>query len=306
MGRRAIDLTGQVFGQLTVIERNTEKDSSGQATWVCQCSCGKKAIVRGFDLRSGKSKSCGCLSNKIILGRKPIDISNQRFGRLIALYPTDKRSGNSIVWHCKCDCGNECDISSQSLRSGLTQSCGCLNKERASETHKKDISNQRFGRLTALYPTDKKSGSSIVWHCRCDCGAECDIILSSLMSGNTSSCGCIKSKGELMINKILQSKDIKYECQYKRDDCRYSKTNREFVFDFALFDNSDNLLCVIEFNGIQHYHSGLGWNTKEHFEETVRRDNEKYSLCESLGIPLHIIRYDEDIEEAIENILSSF
>ena len=43
------------------------------------------------------------------------DLTNQRFGKLIALYPTDKRSGSSVVWHCKCDCGNECDVASSKL-----------------------------------------------------------------------------------------------------------------------------------------------------------------------------------------------
>ena len=76
-------------------------------------------------------------------------------------------------------------------------------------------------------------------------------------------------------------------------------------FDFALFNDDDDLLCVIEYNGSQHYeYSGSGWDTKEHFEKTVERDKEKYSLCKQLNIPLYIIRYDEDIEKAIQNILS--
>lgn len=239
------------------------------------------------------------------MGRRAIDLTGQVFGRLVVLYPTAKRSGSNVIWHCKCDCGNECDVRVNSLRKGLTQSCGCLRSERVSEASKKDISNQRFGRLVALYPTDKRSGNHVVWHCRCSCGNECDVSLTDLMSGDTQSCGCIKSKGEMMINKILQSKDIKYEYQYRRDDCRYSKTNAMCRFDFCLLDDKNQPLAFIEYNGIQHYEYSSGWNTKEQFEETVRRDNEKYAICKKLNIPLYIIRYDEDIEEALENILSN-
>lgn len=54
------------------------------------------------------------------------DISGQRFGRLIAKYPTAERKNGKVVWHCKCDCGNEIDVTITYLTSGDTLSCGCL------------------------------------------------------------------------------------------------------------------------------------------------------------------------------------
>lgn len=59
------------------------------------------------------------------VGRPPIDISNQRFGRSVAL----EYVGNHR-WKCKCDCGNEFLAYSLQLRKGVTQSCGCLVRER--------------------------------------------------------------------------------------------------------------------------------------------------------------------------------
>lgn len=56
---KLIDLSGQRFGRLTVIER-TEKESKGQARWLCRCDCGNTAIVQSYDLRSGNTQSCGC------------------------------------------------------------------------------------------------------------------------------------------------------------------------------------------------------------------------------------------------------
>lgn len=58
-----------------------------------------------------------------------IDLVGQRFGRLTVIAKTDKRSGHNICWLCKCDCGNEVVVSSHNLKSGNTQSCGCLFKE---------------------------------------------------------------------------------------------------------------------------------------------------------------------------------
>ena len=53
-----IDLTGKKFGRLTIIERFA--NASHEAVWVCKCDCGKITHVRGTELRTGKTKSCGC------------------------------------------------------------------------------------------------------------------------------------------------------------------------------------------------------------------------------------------------------
>ena len=61
---RFIDLTGQVFGRLTVIERDKSVDSDKGAYWICQCECGNIVSVKSYSLRSGATKSCGCLKRK--------------------------------------------------------------------------------------------------------------------------------------------------------------------------------------------------------------------------------------------------
>lgn len=60
---------------------------------------------------------------------KFIDLSGKRFGRLVVIEKTDRRSGTNAIWKCKCDCGKETFVSSGNLRSENTTSCGCLNKE---------------------------------------------------------------------------------------------------------------------------------------------------------------------------------
>lgn len=55
---RLIDLSGQRFGRLTVVDR---APSQGRVRWICRCDCGGEAIVSGDVLNRGASNSCGCL-----------------------------------------------------------------------------------------------------------------------------------------------------------------------------------------------------------------------------------------------------
>ena len=96
-------------------------------------------------------------------GRKAIDLSGMRFGRLVAQYPTDKRDRKgSIYWHCRCDCGSEIEATADGLRTGNNKSCGCLKKESQGHVHEK------------LHHVD---GTCLEWHerrkSRCDNTSGC-------------------------------------------------------------------------------------------------------------------------------------
>ncbi len=82
---------------------------------------------------------------------KFIDLTNQKFGRLTVKYDTGKRNRGRAIWHCICDCGNEIDTLSYYLRCGDTTSCGCYQKERASEKNSKNLIGKKFGKLTVGY-----------------------------------------------------------------------------------------------------------------------------------------------------------
>lgn len=60
-----IDMTGEKCGRLTVLER-AENDKHGNAMWKCKCECGNIIITLGYQLRSGHTKSCGCLQKDIV------------------------------------------------------------------------------------------------------------------------------------------------------------------------------------------------------------------------------------------------
>lgn len=118
---RFIDLTGNRYGKLTVVRRDGYIGKT--IAWLCKCDCGNYHRIRGSSLRNLGVKQCPECA-----GKQRIDLIGQRFGRLTVVEYVGMR-GNNSFWHCVCDCGNKVDVSSGKLRSGWTQSCGCLHKE---------------------------------------------------------------------------------------------------------------------------------------------------------------------------------
>ena len=65
--RTLIDMRGQKYGRLLVLERvgTSGADGQGRPTWLCQCDCGKQTVVIGANLRYGLTRSCGCLRREV-------------------------------------------------------------------------------------------------------------------------------------------------------------------------------------------------------------------------------------------------
>ena len=140
------DLTGQVFGKLTVLEFDKEytikkrlETTSGYAWWKCQCECGKIVSISSVALRNGHTTSCGCrrketcskqLKEYRISHESPklIDLTGQVFGKLTVLEKSNQKRNNKPMWICQCSCGNIVEVSGNNLRQKYTQSCGCIKK----------------------------------------------------------------------------------------------------------------------------------------------------------------------------------
>lgn len=115
-----------------------KKREDNKTFYYCQCSCGNKKWIRGDSLtKKNPTKSCGCLSTERQF--KPKNISNKKYGRLIAIKPTIERDldNGSVIWECKCKCGNKAYIAEYLLEKGAVKSCGCLGKENSRENMSK-------------------------------------------------------------------------------------------------------------------------------------------------------------------------
>lgn len=66
---------------------------------------------------------------------KMIDLTGQTFGRLTVIERAENR-GRRVAWRCRCECGAETDVTSGSLRSGKSRSCGCLQRERVAKANR--------------------------------------------------------------------------------------------------------------------------------------------------------------------------
>lgn len=193
------------------------------------------------------------------------DITDEMVGKTFGFLTVVKRleknpnlASRSIRYLCKCKCGKEVEVNGNSLRTGHTTSCGCSRKGK----NTRDLTNLTSGEIIFLFPTEKRNGRCIIWQCQCSCGRQ--IELSSHEFGHTKSCGCIKeSLGEKRIREILEEQKIDFQTQYKFEDCIYT---RELPFDFAIFKDEE-LYCLIEYNGQQHYKTTGGWNNEERLRE---------------------------------------
>lgn len=292
------DETGKRYGRLTVLHRDESKPSGHgyKVWWICKCDCGNIKSIKGENLRKGITQSCGCLKKEQSSQNTLKDMTGQRYGRLTVLHRDEskpKGHGCKAYWVCQCDCGNIKSIIGDHLRDGSTKSCGCLQKERASEANFQDISGQQFGFLIPLYPTGEKKWKKIIWHCKCtNCGGTTDVIHSYLTTGDVISCGCIKrSYGEAKIKEILENNNINFKQEYSFNDCK-SNQGVKLRFDFAIFQNN-NLFCLVEFQGPQHDKPSNLFGGEEGFKLTQERDDIKRNYCAIHDIPLIEIPYKD-------------
>lgn len=122
---------------------------------------------------------------------KFIDLTGQRFGRLVAVEPI--RENGHIRWRCECDCGGSAVTTASKLRSGHTQSCGCLQRERTSKASRKDLTGKRYGRLVVVSRIGG-IGEKSKYECKCDCGDTAVVYACNLVTGATRSCGCARKE----------------------------------------------------------------------------------------------------------------
>lgn len=113
---RKLDLTGQRYGKLTVIELDADAENR---SWLCKCDCGGKKVVKQDYLRRGTTTSCGCLQH--------YDLTGMTFGDLSVIGRNEERDGRGRpLWHCHCSCGGTKNAETSDLLQGNTKSCGCL------------------------------------------------------------------------------------------------------------------------------------------------------------------------------------
>lgn len=229
MRGKPCDLTGQTFGNLTVLKRVDDYISpkgNHAKRYLCQCACGNQIEVNASYLKSGTKTLCSysCkYNNKSYKKRGPkcgirlVDLSGQVFGNLTVIKRLDDlispKGSRNPRYLCECKCGKQVEVIANQLKSGRKTSCSFCSLK------KQDIVGQRFGRLVVkeYVETNKTTyveklqkikdvpnGMVVTysydagrWYvCQCDCGNITYVKRNHLINGQTKSCGCLKTKGE--------------------------------------------------------------------------------------------------------------
>ena len=293
--RVARDLTGFKVNDLEVIGRADDYiDPKGQrgVRWLCRCVCGNTCVKSRSELMSGEAKSCGCSRSRSMRGKGLIDLTGKKFGRWTVLGRAEdkieKNGHHRTMWHCVCECGTEKDVSGSSLRSGGTLSCGCLKLDTL--TKKRDLVGRRFGRLVVTGPskTGVQCGDRVLksWDCVCDCGRTTTVAETSLLRGQTKSCGCLKnSYNEECFALVLDSYGLSYETQVTYDEL-HGIGGGKLRYDFRV-DMGHPVL--VELNGAQHYSSTPYFGGDDVLAAMQLSDETKASFAKSIGVPLHVV-----------------
>lgn len=201
-------------------------------------------------------------------------------------------------WKCQCKCGNIISARGSSLRRGDILSCGCIQKQRTSAAKRYNLVGQRFGKLLVLeysktYTRPNGKSGDAIWKCQCDCGNITYVVTNSLMSGQTTSCGCNVSSAEELIRTILVKHNVPFEVQKRYNDCR---DKNPLPFDFYINNN-----FLLEYDGEQHYKE---WTRGKYtLADRQRHDKIKNDYAKKNHIPLKRIPYWDYDKITFETIM---
>ena len=161
-----------------------------------------------------------------------------------------------------------------------------------------DLTGKQFGYLKVLYKSKKPN----YWHCKClRCGTEKDIFRGSLTQGQSKSCGCVRSWGETQLSYLLNKYNLSFKKEVIFDDL-ITDRNKHPRFDFGIYVN-DNLFCLIEFDGRQHFYYDNNWKQSlEDYNRLKEIDEMKDKYCSEHNIKLYRFNNKTNLEEAIINI----
>lgn len=292
------DRTNQKFNNLTALFP-VNVEGKKEVYWLCLCKCGNLTCVN-IKGTTSNIKTCGCSKKR---GRL-VDLTGLRQGIMTVLeYDNDYYNEHPELitkpprWKCKCDCGTIFSAKGEYIRKGSVKSCGCLNRERFANIRFEDLTGKKFGHYTVLgLSGEKHKNNSRLWLCKCDCGAIRKNTAYDLTHGKAQSCGCVKSRGEETIARILTENNINFQKEYSITTYNFKETGGHPRFDFAIFNNDNSLSYLIEFQGKQHYYDtdkDYGYYSKENLKILKQHDIEKVDYCKLHNIPLIIINYDQ-------------
>ena len=221
-----------------------------------------------------------------------IDMSNQIYKNWKILQRAEppahiKNKSASVWWLCECiNCKNQKVLNGTEIRSNKSGACKCKNKtnsEHQLTTNKiKNEIGNKYGKLLVKSFAYVKN-SHAYWNCECECGKQVIVKGNALRTQAIQSCGCQRSRKEAEISIILNNKNIIYQREYSFEDL---KDKGKLRFDFAIFNQDNKLIGLIEYQGQQHYEPNNIFSRNGLLQ---KHDNMKLDYCKKHNIPLLLL-----------------
>lgn len=195
----------------TVISKDPEKPKN----LICKCDCGTVKSTSDYNIRYGKSLSCGCRSRELITKTCTIDMTGWKMWEhgvpdsiYTVLRKDEETHGN---WICQCACGTIKSVRGTALRSGNTKSCGCKYSQKIDMTgwimKEHGVENSRIIILEEdpTYALEHKvvNSKNIYWKCQCECGNVFTTRGTSIRFGQVLSCGCLQKEASQVLGYDL-------------------------------------------------------------------------------------------------------
>jgi len=152
---------------------------------------------------------------------KRLDLTGQRFGRLVVLGFSHLGKYGGVYWNTECDCGNLGKTLTANLtrKKYPTSSCGCIRRS--------NLTGKRFKRLVVLAFSHIDKGKKACWKCQCDCGQIVVVRANNLKSKKTKSCGCLQRE---TVKKIFSKPKGEKAFNILYHTYKYSAEVRAFIF----------------------------------------------------------------------------
>ena len=228
--RKKLNLTGQRFGNLTVVE--PAENIGTRTAWLCRCDCGQEIVVATAHLRDGRRTSCGCNKNRMLpceIARSSLTYVDGTCVEMIRTRPVRCNNTSGVTgvewWAAKgrwrasiCFKGKRRYLGSYEKFEDAVKARkqaeeavfdafldACSGKIPPSELRTveeifpptaRDYSDQRLDLtgerfgMLTVLEPAEDIGSMTAWRCRCDCGKETVAMTGHLRNGHTTSCGC--------------------------------------------------------------------------------------------------------------------
>lgn len=297
-----------------LLPENFTRTSRTVIWWLCPKASDHEWSTRVFVQVKSTTKCPFCSSNRVSstnsLAACWPDVAKQWHPTLNGELTPNKVAGQSnkkVWWFCSvCDNSFESRIQDRTHRK--TSGCPyCVNKAISiknclATTHPAIARCWHPTKNGDLTPFDVVGGAGLKVWWQCDKGHEWVATLNKRTCGRTCP-RCKESVGELAIANALSDLGLDFKREHKFPECR---DKYPLPFDFSVIIGKQ--LCIIEFNGQQHYRPSPWFTSHDSPEDAFKRrkviDKKKRAFCHKMGFPMLIIPYWK--MKHIKHIVSCF